>query len=75
MSKKYLSTIKDFSLGLNDKDAPNLIPDNALVDVENAVLGRGLVSKRHGYQEHALTPAIRRVLNWSDIGEKKWSDL
>jgi hypothetical protein len=53
MSQKLLFTINDFSLGLNDTDAPNLIPDNALVDVNNMVVGRGYISSRHGYVRYS----------------------
>lgn len=53
MVKKYLSSLRDFSLGINDKDSPNIIPDNALVEAQNALLGRGIVSKRHGYQRYS----------------------
>ncbi|WP_051291320.1 hypothetical protein [Fictibacillus gelatini] len=52
MSNKLLMTMRDFSAGINDKDAPNLIPDNALVDAQNAILGRGYASKRYGYSRY-----------------------
>ncbi|MCK6203930.1 hypothetical protein KZX50_00515 [Bacillus infantis] len=53
MSKKYLFSIRDFSKGQIDKDAPTLIPNNALVEAKNAVIGRGYVSKRSGYQKYS----------------------
>ncbi|MED5042766.1 hypothetical protein P9848_12610 [Geobacillus stearothermophilus] len=53
MTQKFLYPLRDFSLGQNDKDAPNLIPDNALVEAKNAILGKGFVAKRHGYQRYS----------------------
>lgn len=65
MSKKMPPyVLRDFSAGLNDKDAANLIPDNALVDVQNAILGRGFISKRHGYVKYtpsALANPITKI--------------
>lgn len=52
MAQKLLTALRDFSAGINDKDAPNLIPDNALVDAQNAVIGRGFIAKRHGYVKY-----------------------
>lgn len=56
MTQKYLYSLRDFSLGVNEKDAPNLIPDNALIEAQNAILGRGFVSKRHGFTKYNTTP-------------------
>ena len=75
MAEKFLGTLKDFSAGLNVQDAANLIPENALTDAENAVIGRGFVSKRSGYEQHAKSPTITKTLNWSDFGAKKWSEI
>lgn len=69
-----MATFKDFSAGLNAKDAPNLIAENALTDVENAVIGRGFVSKRPGYEQFASSQ-ITQVMSWQDIGGKKWSEV
>lgn len=57
--------MRDFSKGIIDKTAPNLIPDNALVDAENAVIESGSVSKRNGYQSYAslITP-ITQLYNF-----------
>lgn len=41
--------LQDFSGGLNNKDEAYLIPNNQLADVQNAVLGRGFISKRNGF--------------------------
>lgn len=66
MSKKYLSTFRDFSKGQIDKDAPNLIPDNALVEAKNAIIGRGYVEKRYGYQKYSnmLSSAITKLFDF-----------
>lgn len=44
--------LRDFSGGLNNKDEPYLIPDNMLADVQNAIIGRGIISKRHGFVKY-----------------------
>lgn len=75
MSKKYLQPMRDFSLGIHDKTASNLIPDNALVEAQNAVLGRGSVSKRNGYQAARWAPTGTRETTWADIGEKNWGEM
>lgn len=75
MNQKYIFALQDFSLGQNDKDAPNLIQDNALVEAQNAIVGKGFVSKRHGYQAYTNTPEVQRAIVWSDIGFKKWSEV
>lgn len=72
---KELATFRDFSAGLNTKDAANLIPDNALPDAQNAFIGRGYVSKRHGYEQYAKSPTITQTLTWTEFGAKKWSDV
>lgn len=74
MSKKVMSTLSDFSLGINAKDAANLIPANALTDAQNAVLSKGAISKRSGYERYVSSP-IEREATWNDIGGMKWSDL
>lgn len=66
--------LRDFSKGINSKDAGNLIPDNALSLAENAVISRGFVAKRSGYERYAAGQIERRAL-WSDVGGKKWSEL
>ncbi|MED1948994.1 hypothetical protein [Brevibacillus centrosporus] len=53
--------LPDFSAGLNNKDEANLIADNALADVQNAILGRGVISKRHGYVKHTPTPLANPI--------------
>lgn len=75
MSKKYMAVLNDFSAGINERDASNLIPDNALVEAQNAVLGKGYVSKRHGYKRHTHSPNGANVVKWSDIGPMKWSEI
>lgn len=74
MSGKFVSQFHDFSLGINVQDAANLIPDNALTEAQNAIVGRGFVAKRHGYEMVTSAP-IERTLLWNDIGSKKWSDV
>jgi hypothetical protein len=66
MGQKFLYALRDFSFGINEKTAPNLIPDNALVDAQNAVLGRGYVSKRHGYIRYSnqLPSPITRLFEY-----------
>ena len=71
---KTLYTINDFSKGLNVKDAPNLIALNTLVDAENAVVQKGAISKRHGYERYISTQ-VERTATWQDIGGMKWSDM
>lgn len=64
MTIKLLYPLRDFSYGLNDKVDPALIANNALADVRNAVIGRGFVSKRHGYIRHtptALSTPVERL--------------
>jgi hypothetical protein len=56
VTQKLLYPLRDFSLGLNDKDDPALIPDNALTDVQNAIIGRGFIAKRDGYQKYNTAP-------------------
>lgn len=74
MSQKLMSMLNDFSLGINMKDAANLIPPNALTDAENAVLSKGAISKRPGYERY-LSATIERAATWQDVGSLKWSDL
>ena len=50
MAMKEYGQLKDFSLGINQKDAPTLIMDQELVDGQNALLGRGYIQKRHGFE-------------------------
>jgi hypothetical protein len=73
MAQKLLYALRDFSLGINEKTAPNLIPDNALVDAENAVLERGSVSKRHGYVKYSnqLTQPITRLFEYNKFNGNK----
>lgn len=75
MSTKYIHPMRDFSRGIIDSEASNLIPDNALVEAQNAVLGKGFVEKRNGYQTYAYTPTGTRLTKWSDLGSKKWGEL
>jgi hypothetical protein len=75
MTRKFLYPLRDWSLGQNDKDSPNLIPDNALVEAKNAILGRGFVAKRYGYIAYAWTPTGQRATVWSEFGFKKWSEV
>lgn len=44
--------LRDFSAGLNNKDEPYLISDQSLADVQNAIIGRGIISKRHGFVKY-----------------------
>lgn len=63
-SPKLLYPMRDWSMGMNDKDSPNLIPDNALVEARNAIVGRGFISKRFGYTKYtptALTAPIQKL--------------
>lgn len=71
---KQLSGLRDFSAGINVKDAATLIPDNALTEAQNAIINKGYVSKRHGYERHVTSPVVR-VSQWGDVGRKKWSDF
>lgn len=75
MSQKLTATLNDFSSGLNVQDAANLIPLNALTEAENAVIGKGFVSKRPGYEQYANSPTILQTLTWGDFGAKKWSEV
>lgn len=69
-----LYNINDFSKGLNLKDSPSIIPLNSLVEAENAVVKKGAISKRPGYERFADAP-IERIATWQDVGGKKWSEL
>lgn len=53
MAKKLLYPLRTFELGINDKTAANLIPDQAVVDAENVVFGKGPISKRNGYVKYS----------------------
>lgn len=53
MAQKLLHVLNDFSLGINETASPNLIPDKALVDAENCILGRGFVKRRGGFVKHS----------------------
>jgi hypothetical protein len=67
VAKKQLTHLVDFSRGINDKDAPNLIPDNSLVEAKNAIIGRGSVSKRYGYVKYtpsALASGITKLFDF-----------
>jgi hypothetical protein len=75
MANKLMYQLQDFSAGLNVQDAANLIPINTLTEVENAVIGRGFVSKRPGYEQHAKSPTIIQTLTWAEFGAKKWSEV
>lgn len=73
MSKALIS-LRDFSMGINAKDGPSLIDDRELVDAENAILGKGYVMKRNGYELFAAAP-ITNTLTWTQFGVKKWSEV
>jgi hypothetical protein len=53
MAQKLLYPLRTFELGINDKTAANLIPDQAVVDAKNVVFGKGPVSKRNGYVKYS----------------------
>jgi hypothetical protein len=74
MSEKIYGQLRDFSLGINQKDGPTLIADQELVDSENAILGKGFVQKRNGYEVYANAP-IQSTLTWSGFGSKEWSEV
>lgn len=74
MSNKTLYNINDFSKGLNLKDSPSIIPLNSLTEAQNAILQKGTVSKRPGYERFVSAP-IERIATWQDVGGKKWSEL
>lgn len=54
---KLLSTFQDFSLGLNDKVAANLLNDMELAESINCFVGRGIIDKRNGYLPYATLSA------------------
>lgn len=61
---KLLYALPDFSYGLNDKSDPAIMADNSLSDVQNAIIGRGFISKRHGYTKYnavAIPAAVKRL--------------
>ncbi|UVI31215.1 hypothetical protein [Paenibacillus spongiae] len=49
-------TLNDFSYGLNDRDDPSLIPNQALTAVNNFIIDRGGIKLRHGYVKHTTAP-------------------
>ncbi|RUS42271.1 hypothetical protein [Cohnella sp. AR92] len=64
MTQKLLYPLRDFSAGYNDSVDPALLPDNALCEVENAIIGRGSITKKFGFAKYtvsALSSAIRRI--------------
>lgn len=75
MGEKLYGTLKDFSAGLNAKDGPALALEQELVEVENAILGKGFVQKRHGYEPFAAAPTKSTSYNWNQFGSKNWSDV
>jgi hypothetical protein len=66
MSQKVSVDINDFSYGMNSRDHANLIPDNALVDAQDVILGRGWVTKRNGYSKgtQVLSTPITSTFVW-----------
>lgn len=74
MAEKLYTQLNDFSLGINQKDNPTLIMDQELVDVENAIIGKGFVQKRNGYEVYLSGPVIN-TLTWDVFGAKKWSEI
>lgn len=66
MSSRISVDMKDFSAGMNNRDNANLIPDNALVDAQNVILGRGFVMKRNGYSKatNVLTTPVTSSYVW-----------
>jgi hypothetical protein len=58
--------LKDFSLGLIDKDDANMIPDEALADVQNAIIGRP-TEKRHGYTRYTPTALLNPITKLYDF--------
>lgn len=45
-------SLRDFSLGLNDKDDAYMIDQRQLAAVQNAIIERGVISKRHGFKKY-----------------------
>lgn len=75
MADKLYGQLKDFSLGLNAKDGATLVSEQELVEVENAVLGRGFVQKRSGYEVYSVAPTQSTLYTWDKFGGKKWSEV
>lgn len=75
MADKLYAQLKDFSSGLNVKDGASLALETDLVDVKNAILGRGFIQKRHGYDVFATGPVTSTQVLWNQIGAKKWSEI
>jgi hypothetical protein len=57
MANKLLSTFQDFSLGLNDKVAANILNDMELAESQNCFVGRGIIDKRYGYLPYSTLSA------------------
>jgi hypothetical protein len=57
MANKLLSTFQDFSLGLNDKVAANILNDMELAESQNCFVGRGIIDKRYGYLPYSALSA------------------
>ncbi|MEH7481481.1 hypothetical protein V7157_10490 [Neobacillus drentensis] len=53
MGEKLYADLRDFSLGLNQKDGATLILDQELVDAENVILGKGFAEKRYGFEKYS----------------------
>jgi hypothetical protein len=75
MSTKLYGNLQDFSGGLNAKDGAVLASENELIEVENAILGRGYIQKRNGYEPYATAPTISTSYNWNQFGLKEWSEV
>jgi hypothetical protein len=63
MAVKLYSELRDFSLGINQKDDPTLIADQELIDAENVIFGKGFAQKRSGYEQYSeqFTGAVNRL--------------
>jgi hypothetical protein len=75
MAEKLYGQFKDFSAGLNAKDGASLALEQELIEVENAILGRGFVQKRCGYEPFSVAPTQSTLFLWNQFGSKNWSDV
>jgi hypothetical protein len=75
VGERLYNQLLDFSAGINCKVGPSLIKDTELVDVENAILGKGFVQKRYGYERYSnlLSNPITKLYEYQkNSGDKEF---
>ena len=71
--EKNMEVYQNFSGGLNTTTVPDNMLDHELADMLNQDIGeRGSLKRRHGLKK---VETLYKPTNWSDIGDKEWSEL